>query len=89
MSEELERAAQRANEIAHDICEELLGTVGGGKEYVVAVTALSTTLFFHLYRLGKPDGKNVEILQAALNDVTHNIQELHGDRIEIIVRRKV
>lgn len=88
MSDDLERAAERANEIAKDVCEELVGTVGGGKEYLVSVTAISTTLLYHLYRLGKPEGKSIEILQAALNDVAHNLQEVDGDRIEIIVRRR-
>jgi hypothetical protein len=85
---ELEEAAQLGNQAARDACEKLLDRLGGEKEYLCAITSLASTLMFHVYRVGRYDGKAVELLQAALNDVVQNVEGLGGDKIEIIVRRR-
>jgi len=85
---DLEEASRKGNEMASDACEELMGTLGTGKEYLCGVTSMASCLMFHIYRLGKRQGNSQEILQAALDDMVHNIERLDGDSIEIVVRRR-
>lgn len=85
-----EEIAFAGNVLVTEMCEKMHAMLGEGADYQRCAAAASTTLLFHIFRLGLRVSKEhaLEILKSVLADVGVNLKTYSNLDLEVEVKLK-
>lgn len=85
-----EEVAFTGNVLTAEMCDKMHAMLGEGADYQRCAAAASTTLLFHIFRLGLHISKEhaLEVLRSVLADVAVNLKTFSNLDLQVEVKLK-